>query len=166
MKSSFLALITELTATAISNPSLWFSLSLSLLLPPPSHPTRSVCHLCDCFGCPYCFSFLSHVSSCCLLIPQAGAAHLECIILIVPGEGDRLEGQLVGSRGGGVRKERNLVNHPSLYREKRLSVVKKKPATVDDSSPTKQPTTITGPLIPRLTTTRNSPLIGSTPAQY
>ena len=72
----------------------------------------------------------------------------------------------MGSRGGGVRKERYSVNHPRSYREKRLSVVKRKPATLDDSSPTKQSTTITEHLIPRLITTRNPPLIGSTPAQY
>ena len=100
VKSSFLALIFFGSQPRLQFPTHPFgfrflSLSASSFL---SHPTRSVCHLCDCFGCQYCFSFLSHVSSCCLLIPQAGAAHLECIILIGPGEGDRLEGQLVGSK--------------------------------------------------------------------
>ena len=38
------------------------------------------------------FPFLSHVTPRCLLSPPAGTAHLECIILIGPGEGVRLVG--------------------------------------------------------------------------
>lgn len=119
--------------------------------------TLSVGHLCHCFGCLYCFSFLFHVSGCCLLIPQAGAARLECIILIGPGEGVRLVGLLSGLRGGVSTEIWSIISdNQCSYRDKRLSTVEK-----GISLPTKQPTKLTGHLI-FLTTTRNFPLSGIT----
>lgn len=141
------------TATAISIPSLLF-LFLSSSHPPfqfAIFATVLVVHIVS--------PFLSNVSSCCLLIPQAGAAHLECIIFIGPGEGDRLEGLLLGPRGGRVLTEK-LVDNPSLCCEPCLSDIVREPVAFDDLSPTKQPTTITGHLI-CLTTIRDPSLIGS-----
>lgn len=141
------------TATAISIPSLLFLFLLSSLSPFQFaiFATVLVVHIVS--------PFLSNVSSCCLLIPQAGSAHLECIILIGPGEGDRSEGLLLGLRGGGVPREK-LLDNPSLYCESCLSDIVREPGVFDDSSPTKQPTTITGHLI-CLTTIHNPSLTGS-----
>ena len=121
------------------------------------------------------FFLLSNVSSCCLLIPHAGAAQLECIILIGPGEGDRLVGLLLGLRGEGVRTEGEksvgifALLYTSLLRQTlcpRVEQNKREPVAINDSSPTKQPTTtITGHLA-NLTTSDNPLSTASTSNHY